>query len=177
MVAKIARQLLETDEDSEPILINLTKLVSDESLPKALDCCAHSKRLDDKSVHIDIRTEARCFYKNLLKHPTICVSSCSDFPVRVSWTFWLGAIVFGYEFAQQIDIIAVAAGLIQPRQSGRCCCCGRLCLLVSILIHELGHALAFRQFGIQSSIVLYHFGGLAIPIGSFRAGASVGRLT
>ncbi len=32
VVAKIARQLLETDEDSEPILINLTKLVSDQSL-------------------------------------------------------------------------------------------------------------------------------------------------
>lgn len=32
IVAKIARQLLELDEDSEPILINLAKLVGDESL-------------------------------------------------------------------------------------------------------------------------------------------------
>lgn len=37
------------------------------------------------------------------------------------------------------------------------------CVLVSILIHELGHAIAFRSCGIESSIVLYHFGGLAIP--------------
>ncbi len=34
VVAKIARKLLESDEDSEPILINLSKLVSDESLTK-----------------------------------------------------------------------------------------------------------------------------------------------
>ncbi len=36
-------------------------------------------------------------------------------------------------------------------------------MFLSILIHELGHALAFRRFGIASHIVLYHFGGLAIP--------------
>ncbi len=89
------------------------------------------------------------------------------FPVRVSWTFWLGAVVFGYEFARQIDFIAMAAGLNSPG-AGPLLLLWILCLLVSILIHELGHALAFRQFGIQSSIVLYHFGGLAIPIGSFR---------
>ncbi len=34
VVARIARQLLESDEDSEPILINLSKLVSDGSLSK-----------------------------------------------------------------------------------------------------------------------------------------------
>jgi Zn-dependent protease len=34
---------------------------------------------------------------------------------------------------------------------------------VSILIHELGHAVAFRYYGIPSRIVLYWMGGLAIP--------------
>ena len=34
---------------------------------------------------------------------------------------------------------------------------------VSILVHELGHALAFRYFGQPSRIVLYWMGGLAIP--------------
>jgi len=34
---------------------------------------------------------------------------------------------------------------------------------VSILIHELGHAVAFRYYGISSRIVLYWMGGLAIP--------------
>lgn len=37
---------------------------------------------------------------------------------------------------------------------------------VSILIHELGHAVAFRYYGISSRIVLYWMGGLAIPGGS-----------
>ena len=47
---------------------------------------------------------------------------------------------------------------------------GRICMaiwtgavLVSIVIHELGHAIAFRYYGIASDIVLYQFGGLAIP--------------
>ncbi|MEM6363195.1 MAG: site-2 protease family protein [Planctomycetota bacterium] len=81
------------------------------------------------------------------------------FPIRISWTFWLGAVVFGYSLADGLDRLG---GDASP---------GRLpllllwaiALLVSILIHELGHALAFRQNGIESSIVLYHFGGLAIP--------------
>ena len=38
-----------------------------------------------------------------------------------------------------------------------------LAVFTSILIHELGHAVAFRAHGIPSHIVLYHFGGLAIP--------------
>ena len=39
-------------------------------------------------------------------------------------------------------------------------------VFLSILVHELGHSLAFSYFGTQSHIVLYHMGGLAIP-GSF----------
>ncbi len=37
-----------------------------------------------------------------------------------------------------------------------------LALCLSILIHELGHTLLFRHYGMDSRIVLYHFGGLAI---------------
>lgn len=36
-----------------------------------------------------------------------------------------------------------------------------MCLFVSILIHELGHALISEAFGWPSEILLYHFGGLA----------------
>ena len=95
------------------------------------------------------------------------------FPVRISWTFWLGAVVLGHQLAQSIDIAfeGISPGLAPLLLLWT------LCVLVSILIHELGHALAFRQFGIQSSIVLYHFGGLAVPIGSFRGGISINRLT
>jgi Zn-dependent protease len=38
---------------------------------------------------------------------------------------------------------------------------------ISTLAHELGHAFAFRRFGISSRIVLYWMGGLAIPEGSW----------
>ena len=37
-----------------------------------------------------------------------------------------------------------------------------LALFVSILIHELGHALMIRRFGREAHIVLYAMGGLAI---------------
>ena len=36
-------------------------------------------------------------------------------------------------------------------------------LFLSILWHELGHAFAFRRFGIESEIVLYAMGGYAAP--------------
>jgi Zn-dependent protease len=36
---------------------------------------------------------------------------------------------------------------------------------VSVLVHELGHAFAFRYFGVHSRVVLYWMGGLAIPTG------------
>src|SRR5687768_14876117 len=36
-------------------------------------------------------------------------------------------------------------------------------VFVSILVHELGHALAFRRYGQRSQIVLHFAGGLTIP--------------
>lgn len=92
--------------------------------------------------------------------------SLGQFPVRVSWTFWLAGLIFGYDAAQQIDWLFVesSSGLLPW-------------LLVwvgvvfiSILVHELGHALAFRACGVESSVVLYHFGGMAMPQRSRRLG-------
>ena len=37
---------------------------------------------------------------------------------------------------------------------------------LSIWFHELGHALAFRYYGVSSHIVLYWMGGLAVPDGT-----------
>lgn len=85
------------------------------------------------------------------------------FPVRVAWTFWLGALVLGHglcQFFAQTGNFGIAPLLLL--WAG--------CLLVSITIHELGHTLAFRYYGINSSIVLYHFGGLAIPNSSMVPG-------
>jgi Zn-dependent protease len=88
------------------------------------------------------------------------------FPIRIAWGFWVASIIFGFELVRGIENYF---GADSP---------GRLpllvmwaaCLLVSILIHELGHAFAFRRSGTESSIVLYHFGGLAIPRSDARTG-------
>ncbi|WP_372721745.1 site-2 protease family protein [Novipirellula sp.] len=98
------------------------------------------------------------------------------FPVRIAWSFWLGALIFGFNLVRGVDGMFLHSGDGSPGQLPLLMLWA-LCMLVSILIHELGHAFAFRQFGIQSSIVLYHFGGLAIPSSSFGMGRSAGRLT
>ncbi|MCA9138400.1 MAG: hypothetical protein KDB00_16630 [Planctomycetales bacterium] len=90
------------------------------------------------------------------------------FPVRIAVTFWLGAVVFGYHLCQ--DFAGEELGI------GPLMIAWALCVFISILIHELGHALAFRFYGIQSSIVLYHFGGLAIPTSSYMPGRSISRI-
>ena len=68
------------------------------------------------------------------------------FPVRVSPFFWLVMALFGQnEFQRGIEfgLIWVACGFI------------------SILVHELGHALAMRRFGSPARIELFAFGGMA----------------
>lgn len=90
------------------------------------------------------------------------------FSTRISWTFWLVAVVLGYDFSQLAEMM-----FFQDNP-------GRIvllliwvaCMAVSILIHELGHAIAFRRNGVESMIVLYYLGGLAIPTASFRGGRS-----
>jgi Zn-dependent protease len=42
------------------------------------------------------------------------------------------------------------------------------CVFMSILVHEMGHVVAARAFGVWSEIVLYGFGGLAIGAGQMR---------
>jgi Zn-dependent protease len=70
------------------------------------------------------------------------------FRVRVHPFFWLGAGLLGGNFLQ----VSFAAWLIWIAV-----------VFVSIIVHELGHAIAFRRFGRNASIVLYAFGGLAVP--------------
>jgi Zn-dependent protease len=81
------------------------------------------------------------------------------FPVRVAWSFWVAAAVIGYSGAVGID------RLFFDDSNGPLpwLVLWTAVMLVSILLHELGHAVAFRLCGIESSVVLYHFGGLAIP--------------
>ena len=71
--------------------------------------------------------------------------SLLGFPVRVHPLFWLIALLLG----SSGDLLQVLLWI--------------LVVFVSILIHELGHALAFRRYGQDSHIVLHMGGGLTIP--------------
>lgn len=94
------------------------------------------------------------------------------FPIRITWSFWLLALIFGYNLVQSVDnrFYDVSPGPLPLLVLWS------IAVLLSILIHELGHALAFRFFGIHAAIVLYHFGGLAIPASGRRPTRSWSRL-
>ena len=77
--------------------------------------------------------------------------SLFGFPVRVHPAFFILPVLLG-------------RGLIRPEvNAGVGLIVVVAIFFVSILIHELGHAVAFRLFGVPSRIVLYWMGGLAIP--------------
>jgi Zn-dependent protease len=73
--------------------------------------------------------------------------------VSVQPSFWLTNVLLGYGLVQGQDghvmrlLIWMAVAFL------------------SILWHELGHALMFRRYGMESEIVLYAFGGYAMPLG------------
>ncbi|MDD2921873.1 MAG: hypothetical protein PHQ36_06255 [Anaerolineales bacterium] len=67
-------------------------------------------------------------------------------PVRVHPLFWVIAILLGSSSRNLTDIaIWIVA------------------VFASILIHELGHALAMRRFGQHAQIILHLSGGLTVP--------------
>jgi len=66
-------------------------------------------------------------------------------PVRVHPLFWLIALLLG----SSGTLLSIPIWIFV--------------VFVSVLIHELGHAMAFRWYGIRSHIVLHAMGGLTIP--------------
>ncbi|MBK6516496.1 MAG: site-2 protease family protein [Polyangiaceae bacterium] len=70
------------------------------------------------------------------------------FDIEITMGFWLTAVLIGFTQAMQNPMYIVMWGLI---------------LLVSVLVHELGHAIAFRTFGVSSSIRLHFLGGATFP--------------
>ena len=70
----------------------------------------------------------------------------AGFPVRVHPLFWLIALLLGSSSGDPVQILIWV-----------------LVVFVSILIHELGHALAFRRYGLSSQIILHFAGGLTVP--------------
>jgi len=76
--------------------------------------------------------------------------------VRVSAWFWVTTVLFGWAGCQSLSngdqrtllvLLVIWAAAV----------------FGSILVHELGHALAYRSHGQSSHVVLYHLGGLTIP--------------
>jgi len=87
------------------------------------------------------------------------------FDVRVSPFFWLAGALLGWNWSFAWDQVFSRIPELADSNPGQ----GMLLVLwiavvfVSILIHELGHTFAMRHFGMRAHVVLYHFGGLAIP--------------
>ncbi len=84
------------------------------------------------------------------------------FRVRISPFFWLVAVVLGLDLSRGVNSLFKALELASPG-APVLLLIWMAAIFLSILVHELGHALAFNYFGTNSRIVLYHFGGLAIP--------------
>ena len=85
-------------------------------------------------------------------------------PVRVTAWFWVAAVLLGWNGCQSL-----ADG--DQRALLRYLVAWVGVVFVSLLVHELGHAFAYRWFGQASHVVIYHFGGLAIPDAWGRRGA------
>jgi Zn-dependent protease len=66
-------------------------------------------------------------------------------PVRIHPMFWLVTAILGLSR----DLLSVLVWIVV--------------VLISLLVHEMGHALVMRRYGQDASIVLYGGGGLAIP--------------
>lgn len=77
--------------------------------------------------------------------------SLFDVPVRVKFWFWVAVLILGGEQPPASLIIWVSV------------CFG------SILLHEFGHVLAFRLFGEEAEVILYGWGGMAVPRGAYQS--------
>src|SRR5262249_2985441 len=71
-----------------------------------------------------------------------------DVPVRIHPLFWVVSAVMGWH-NNNMPVVLLWV----------------LCVLVSILVHEYGHALMSRAFGYSASIVLWGMGGLCYSQG------------
>ena len=72
--------------------------------------------------------------------------SVAGIPVRVHPLFWVIALLLGSASSNLLSIVVWVVAIF-----------------VSILIHEMGHALAMRRYGQDSQIILHFAGGLTVP--------------
>jgi len=80
--------------------------------------------------------------------------SIGGVPVRVDWSFWLLAVLLGYQAREGWLLVAWVA-----------------VVLVSVLVHELGHAFTLRLFEQRPHVVLYAFGGVTFGSAPHRSRA------
>ena len=73
-------------------------------------------------------------------------------PVRIHPAFFVLCVIMGFSegWARELQVNVLVPILLWTGV-----------VFVSILVHELGHALMARNFGWPPNITLYHFGGLA----------------
>ena len=86
-------------------------------------------------------------------------------PVRVHPLFWLIGVMLAFPGLQHASGLRSAVEVILPWLAA---------LFVSILIHELGHALAMRFYGYSPFVTLYAMGGFTSygQLGDFRSRGS-----
>jgi membrane-associated protease RseP (regulator of RpoE activity) len=77
-------------------------------------------------------------------------------PVRVHPFFWLVAVMLGIRGTEEVSVLLIWV----------------VAVFVSVLIHEMGHALTMRAYGIWPRVTLYGLGGLASydSVGARRVG-------
>ncbi len=82
-------------------------------------------------------------------------------PVAIHWFFWILAALIGpigiADSPEGMRILLIWIGVV----------------LVSILVHELGHAFAYRKYGGRPQIVLHGMGGAAMAHGHFNRRQSI----
>ena len=75
-----------------------------------------------------------------------CAFRLAGIPFAVTPYFWIGSAIFGANAAHGPNGMLLLAVWVA-------------CVFVSIVLHELGHALAARRFGVTPYVVLYQMGG------------------
>lgn len=104
---------------------------------------------------------------NMQPTPIDLEFSLFGIPVRVHPVFWLTAAFIVWQVAN-----ATARGMGQEGAVLILVLIGVACVFVSILVHELGHAVTTRLFGHRPSIVLEFFGGYA-TVGQHTTGKAI----
>jgi stage IV sporulation protein FB len=74
-------------------------------------------------------------------------------PVRISLLFWLAAALLGVRYYADPEIASVAWFAFWMAA-----------VLASVLIHELGHILAGRLFGMHGQVVLHELGSMTLGV-------------